>query len=58
MDNAGDRPPRYGEKNAPLKGDNHWIDLTHYILNKIDNRMTLTVPTMTPQRDVSAWNRW
>ena len=43
---------------VPLKGNDHWIDLTRYVLDKIDTSMTLTVPTTIAQPNLSEWHRW
>ena len=43
---------------VPIKGNDHWIDLTRYVVDKIDNSMTLETPTITAHRNTDAWNRW
>lgn len=42
----------------PIKGDDHWIDVCRYVLDKIDTSVTLEIPTTVVTPDVSAWERF
>ena len=42
----------------PIKGDDHWIDVCRYVVDKLDNRVDLSMPTLIAKPDRSKWRSW
>ena len=42
----------------PIKGDDHWIDVCRYVVDYLDNRIELSIPTTIAKPDRSKWSSW
>ena len=42
----------------PIKGDDHWIDVCRYVVDKLDTKMQLNIRTVIGSPDRSKWRSW
>ena len=42
----------------PIKENDHWIDVCRYVVDRLDSRIELSIPTTIAKPDRSKWSTW